>query len=129
MIVPGSFIVTPRIAYVLETELKLNVQAMRVRGDNRELDRYLVALHSSAELFAKDSRDQRRRRNTGTLRDRGGNLPENCDTAEVAARVGCTKRAITKAAAEARLIGELVDGRWSFTPENVDQWMATRKRD
>jgi excisionase family DNA binding protein len=47
-------------------------------------------------------------------------------TSEVAARAGCTQRAVRLAIRDGRLPGELVGGRWLVRPEDAEHYRAAR---
>ncbi len=114
---PGVF-VPARIAAGLERALRLDEYRMRVRGADRQLDEVLLAVHVCALQWSVERRsvdDQR------TLSDRW-------TTEEVAARVGITRHAVAAAAKAGRLVGERIDGRWTFEPDMVAIWRSNRRR-
>jgi hypothetical protein len=128
-LVDGPAVVVPaRVAALLERALGLGEFRVRVRGQDRELDEVLLALHGSAAAWVEEQREQGEFRAGVTSVDDARNSPDPWSTEEVAATVDCTQHAVRKAARNRRLVGELVAGRWRFDPEDVGHWQATRKR-
>lgn len=126
---PGVF-VPARIAAGLERALNLDAYRIKVRGADGELDEVLLAWHVSAARWVDEQRGQVRFLPGGSSFDDRRKLTEVLwGTGEVAARSGCTTRAVRAAAGSEQLAGSKPDGEWRFTPEDVAQWQATRKRD
>jgi hypothetical protein len=121
-------IIEARTAALLERLLDLNAVRVAVRGHDHELDEILLDLHSVAMQHIVERHDRDIFRTIGSSLANPRKFPETWDTAEVAARTDCTTRAVRFAAAEGRLAGEQIAGRWTFTPEAVATWQANRKR-
>lgn len=130
--VDGPAVVVPaRIALILESHYRMDRLRMEVRGRDRELDEVLSSWHAIAMMWSPETGSE-----VGSVPGTevvGSSEPvapseavEQISASEVANQFGCTTRAVTKAAAERRLRGRLVAGRWLFHPDDVVAWAATR---
>ena len=130
--VDGPAVVVPaRIALLLECHYRMDRLRMDVRGRDPELDEVLNAWHAVAMQWSPETGSENGSV-TGT-EVAGASEPvapseavEQISASEVANQFGCTTRAVTKAAAERRLRGQFVAGRWLFHPDDVAVWAATR---
>jgi Helix-turn-helix domain len=132
--------VTDRAAQLVEVlgpdvavvALALRAAARRARLDHRplgvRLERLLADFESAEQAWTRrpaapsgPSLDVPSAGRAGSQRSLG--------VGEVAARAGVSERSVRRAAATGRLVGRLgPDGRWRFTQEAVDEWLASRRR-
>lgn len=118
---PGSVLVPPGFVRWLATKIDFNRLRDEARTDP-EAFAVLVALRA-AELTPASA---------VALPVAAGCGPSDCversmSAAEVAELVGVSGAAVRRAAAERRVLGQLVAGRWWFDAGDVDAWIERRR--
>lgn len=99
------------------------------RGESGKADAVLMALHESAmeHLTAVRGRTAVPPLDEMQISSRGAG--PHLDAVAVAELLGCKPRNVRDLAARRRLHGDRVGGRWLFTPEVVDAYVAERATD
>lgn len=129
---PRSVVVPARIAGFLNRQA-LDRLRVQVRGADRELDEVLGALliagheYGQAASAAVNGSAAVPRIADRSASGRGDQRPY-LDTPAVAERLGCKPRNVRDLAQRGRLHGECVGGRWRFSPEVVDGYLADREQ-
>jgi excisionase family DNA binding protein len=120
---PGGVVVVPaRLAALLVLRCGLAEYYRQHRGADREFDELLVALGQAGLA----SRGHRGSTDIGTPDDQpaeqAASSAHGLSTAQAAARLGVTDRAIRQAITRHRLPAEAVGGRWVLQPADVDAY-------
>lgn len=121
----GAVVVVPaRIAAWLDRHADLRAIRTGHRGADAEVDSVLIALATAAAAWRQTQ--QVPPPGTTLARDPEPAAPSPLTSTQAADLLGCTDRAIRRAAAEGRLSATKSAGRWRIEREDLEQHRAAR---
>lgn len=113
-------IISPKIAYIIETRADLTALRTSIRGEDSELDTALNALRWAAMQWAASVNGRQSRKATEAEPD----LKHWYTPGELAGRTNVSEHAIRLAIREDRLPATKRDGRWQIAPADFAIYIA-----
>ncbi|TFB92777.1 helix-turn-helix domain-containing protein [Cryobacterium sp. HLT2-28] len=119
----SGVIIPPRIAYILETNIRLTTFRSQSRGNDQELDAALNAIRWAAMQWAASVNGSQH----GEATEAPTRLRNWYTPAQIATKTGITEHAVRLAIREGRLPAEKVDRMWTVSPADYSNFITARR--